>query len=161
MPYTVRDVLAYKGSRVHTVPPDATVRDAVLRMNEHHIGAVLVVDSRLLGIFTERDVLARVVAEGRSPETTRVGDVMSSRVTTVREDETLCDVLACMTRERHRHMPVLSGDRVVGLVSIGDLIAHHLRELGTEVNDLTEYIAGPAARHVHEEILFIAETGEL
>lgn len=153
---TIRDVLAHKGTSVVTVTPDSTVRQAVDTMNEHRIGAVLVTAPQLAGIFTERDVLTRVVATGRSADRTRVRDVMSSNLTCVSPQHGVCEVLRRMTCERHRHMPVVDAARVVGLVSLGDLIAQLIRDLDTEVKDLAEYIAGPAVRRTHEEILILS-----
>ena len=140
----VRDVLRGKGEDVYSVGPLATVIDAVNVMNDHHVGSVLVVEAGYpVGIFSERDVLVRVVAATRDPRQTLVRDVMTTRLHTATPDDSLLDVMRLMTERRCRHVPVMEGDSLVGLVSIGDLtkaIQHNLRQ---EVQDLSSYIGGP------------------
>ncbi len=107
-----------------SLPPSATVRDAARVMTERHIGAVLVaVDGRLQGIFTERDVLARVVAAGLDPDDTALGGVMTPNPDTVAPTDTALDALRRMSERGYRHLPVLDGDQMVGIVSIRDLYA--------------------------------------
>ncbi len=107
-----------------SLPPSATVRDAARVMTERHIGAVLVaVDGRLQGIFTERDVLARVVAAGLDPDDTALGGVMTPNPDTVAPNDTALDALRRMSECGYRHLPVLDGDQMVGIVSIRDLYA--------------------------------------
>jgi CBS domain-containing protein len=140
----VRDVLRGKGEDVYSVGPLATVIDAVNVMNDHHVGSVLVVEAGYpVGIFSERDVLVRVVAATRDPRQTLVRDVMTTQLHTATPDDSLLDVMRLMTERRCRHVPVMEGDSLVGLVSIGDLtkaIQHNLRQ---EVQDLSSYIGGP------------------
>lgn len=158
MTATVREVLNEKGPKVHTVAPDATVAAAVAVMNEHRIGSVVVVGKRgeVLGIFTERDVLTRIVSRGTPARDTKVSDVMSTNVSHVTPDEEVRDVLKRMTRERKRHFPVIDGGRLVGMVSIGDLTDWTSRYLDELITELTEYIGGPAARRSVEEIYIFA-----
>ena len=124
--------------------PLATVIDAVNVMNDHHVGSVLVVEAgHPVGIFSERDVLVRVVAATRDPRQTLVRDVMTTRLHTATPDDSLLDVMGLMTERRCRHVPVMEGESLVGLISIGDLtkaIQHNLRQ---EVRDLSSYIGGP------------------
>ncbi|KPK15260.1 MAG: hypothetical protein AMJ62_09860 [Myxococcales bacterium SG8_38] len=140
----IRDILRSKGDEVFAVGPLATVIDAVNLMNDRHVGAVLVVEGGdPVGIFSERDVLVRVVAAHRDPRQTLVRDVMTTRLHTASPDDSLLDVMQLMTDRRCRHVPVLEGDDLVGLVSIGDLtkaIQHNLRQ---EVRELSSYIGGP------------------
>lgn len=140
----VRDVLRGKGEDVYSVGPLATVIDAVNVMNDHHVGSVLVVEAgHPVGIFSERDVLVRVVAATRDPRQTLVRDVMTTRLHTATPDDSLLDVMGLMTERRCRHVPVMEGESLVGLISIGDLtkaIQHNLRQ---EVRDLSSYIGGP------------------
>ena len=133
-----------KGGTVHTTRPDATVRDAVRQMNENHIGALLVMrDDKPVGIFTERDVLMRIVAAGLDPNTTRVEAVMSRRLTTIRPETTVDEAMAIITRERHRHRPVVDRDNhVVGMISIGDLTRWTVRDEESRIQNLNEYIWG-------------------
>lgn len=140
---TVQDILAIKGNDVVTVSADDTVLEAARRMNEAKIGAVVVCeDSRCMGIFTERDVLRRVVGECRSPGTTRVGDVMTTPVTVCRPDTTLDECQAVMTRKRLRHLPVVDDERLCGMISIGDLLAREVQVQQTTIEYLNEYLLG-------------------
>ena len=140
----VRDVLRAKGEDIYSVAPLASVIDAVNVMNDHHVGSVLVMEGGSpVGIFSERDVLVRVVAAHRDPRQTLVRDVMTTRLHTASSDDSLLDVMRLMTERRCRHVPVMDGERLLGLVSIGDItkaIQHNLRQ---EVRDLSTYIGGP------------------
>ena len=140
----IRDVLATKGRIIHGVLPSSVVSDAAKSMRRHGIGSVLVRDdSKVYGILDERDVLVRVVAAGRDPTRTFVAEVMRTEVATLHSDASLRDGLRLMTERRARHIPVLDGDRLLGLVSIGDLTKAMTEELELEVRDLTAYIGGP------------------
>lgn len=142
----IEEVMADKSNEVHGVPADATVREAVHVMNEHRIGSVLVFRGKtLVGIFTERDVLRRVVEKARDPESTRLQDVMTEEMVTAHPDERVGAVMRKITTTKHRHLPVMRGAHLLGLVSIGDLTAWVTRHLEEEVVDLHTYISGPAA----------------
>ena len=140
----IRDILRNKGNEVVCVDLRATVLEAVQVMNAHHVGAVLVLDEgKLVGIFSERDVLVRLVAAQRDPRHTWVRDVMTTRIYTTSPDDSLLDVMRLMTDRRCRHIPVMEADRLVGLVSIGDLTKATQRNLRQEVRELSSYIGGP------------------
>jgi CBS domain-containing protein len=137
----IREVLDDKGSHVETIGPDATVADAVRRMNEQHIGALLVLDgSRPVGIFTERDVLVRVVAQRRDVDTTIVRDVMTTPLVCIKPTTTVEEAMVIVTEKRCRHLPVMEGSELVGLVSIGDLTRSFIRHQQSEIQDLVSYI---------------------
>ncbi len=140
----IRDVLRKKGEDVFSVGPLATVIDAVNAMNDHHVGSVLVCEGGYpVGIFSERDVLVRVVAANRDPRRTLVRDVMTTRLHTATADDSIHDVLHLMTERRCRHVPIMDGEELIGLVSIGDLTKATQRNLHQEVRDLSTYIGGP------------------
>ena len=140
----IRDVLSSKGEGVYVVGPLATVIDAVNEMNDHHVGSVLVCeDGYPVGIFSERDVLVRVVAAQRDPRQTLVREVMTTRLHTASPDDTLAEVMRLMTDRRCRHVPVMEGDYLLGLVSIGDLTKASQSNLRHEVRQLSSYIGGP------------------
>lgn len=106
-----------------TAPQSETVLDAARRMHEHNVGALLVVDGpRLVGIFTERDALFRVLALGRNPQTTRLADVMTSQPQTIHPDESFLQALRTMHKGRFRHLPVVEFDRPLGMVSVRDAL---------------------------------------
>jgi CBS domain-containing protein len=155
---TVAEVISRKGRRVYCVSPVSTVLDAVQLMARHRIGALVVTTSdsvdlsdsrdgnaagRVVGIFTERDVLNRVVGEERPARTTTVDEVMTANVAYCLLDTQLEDVAAVMRERRIRHVPVCtSGGKLEGLISIGDLNAHHADGQATEIHYLTDYIQG-------------------
>ncbi|MFW6086413.1 MAG: CBS domain-containing protein [Myxococcota bacterium] len=143
----VRRVLDDKGGEVHTTTPDTTVIDAVTAMNDHGIGALVVMrGSKPVGMFTERDVLRRVVAEERSPTTAKVGDVMSTDVVSIGPDVTVEEAMSVITQRRCRHLPVIEERRMLGLISSGDLTKWVTRNQARDIQDLVEYINGPHAR---------------
>jgi CBS domain-containing protein len=113
-----------------TAPKSVTVLEAARMMKQHNIGALLVVDgTRLVGIFTERDALFRVLAEGRDPQATRLGDVMTSQPQTIHPDEPFVAALRIMHKGRFRHLPVVEFDRPLGMVSVRDALDDDLYAL--------------------------------
>lgn len=141
----VSGILAGKGRQVYTVAPGATVRQAVREMNQHGVGALLVIDGeRPAGIFTERDVLRRVVDAGLDPNTTPVARVMTTGLLVVEPSATVEEAMAIMTQRRLRHLPVVERGRVVGMVSIGDLTRRVSLEQDVHIRKLVDYITGAA-----------------
>jgi CBS domain-containing protein len=142
---TVADLLAKKGRNVACTSPEQPVLEAVFEMNEKRIGAVVVVDEerRVRGMFTERDVLRRVVGAEKLPRDTKVGEVMTEEVACCRPETTIDEVRSVMARHRIRHLPVCSEEgELVGIVSIGDLNAWELDGKEETIYWLNEYIAG-------------------
>jgi CBS domain-containing protein len=139
-------LLNQKGSAVVTVADSASVADAVRVMNEHRIGSVVVVSERgIHGIFTERDVLTRVVAAGRNPYVTRVPDVMTSDLVTISPMHTIAEVMEIFTTKRCRHLPVVVEGEMVGLLSMGDVSRWLVEKHRSEAEHLRSYIAGELA----------------
>ena len=137
-------VLSEKGRQVHSVSGDATVRAAVRAMNEAGIGALLVLkQDDVAGMFTERDVLRRVVDAGRDPNTTRVREVMTHDLVVVAPSTRIEEAMALMTEHRCRHLPVMDNGVLVGMVSIGDMNRWVSMNLESDLKQLTEYITGP------------------
>ena len=137
-------VLAEKsrGAGTVTVEPDATVTAAVRRMNEQRIGSLLVMEGdRLVGIFTERDVLVRVIAGPYDPDTTPVREVMTRKVMTVTRDTSVGAAMQLMTNNRWRHLPIVDDGKVIGVVSIGDLTWWLVRDQRLLIDDLVRYIS--------------------
>ena len=140
---TISDVLARKGTEVATIAPDATVLDAANLMNQHRIGALCVVDhDDLVGIFTERDILNRVISAERDAATTKVGEAMTSAVVTCGPQGKTDDCAAVMSHRRIRHLPVVDGDQLVGMISTGDLMALQATEKQAFIEDLYQYLHG-------------------
>lgn len=141
----VSALLGDKGRQVYTTDQKSTVREAVRRMNEKGVGALLVVEEgRPAGIFTERDVLRRVVDEGRNPDTVHVAEVMTRDILTVEPATTVEEVMATMTASRIRHLPVLENGELVGMISIGDITRWISVNQEAHIQRMTDYITGRA-----------------
>jgi CBS domain-containing protein len=142
---SVIDVLNSKGNNVVCVAPDSTVQDAAHRMAQYKIGAVLVTrGSDILGIFTERDLLNRVVAADKDPRATPVSEVMTAPVACGTPQTKLAECRAVMTRGRLRHLPIVDNGRLVGMISSGDILARENHEAQETIHYLHEYMYGRA-----------------
>lgn len=140
---TLSAVLTSKGHTVYSVAPTASVLEAVRKMNGERIGSLLVrADDDVVGIFTERDVLTRVVDQGRDPVTTTVAEVMTRDLVAVKPSITVEEAMAVVTEKRCRHLPVMDGAQLLGLVSIGDLTRWVSRHQEIHIQDLVNYITG-------------------
>ncbi len=139
---TVRELLDRKGTDVHAVGPDATVLEAAQLMNRRGIGGLVVIDAmeQLIGIFTERDILRRVVAEGRDAAQTFVRDVLTRDVVTMSADTTVEECAAVMSARRIRHLPVVEDGRMLGLVTSGDVLAHRVAESEATLQYMSSYL---------------------
>ncbi len=136
-------LLERKGSAVYTVSPTMTIAEAVAEMNRHRIGAVVVCDNGLLaGMFTERDVLRRVVGAGVDPLRGWVADVMTRGVITVAPHTSMEETMIIFAEKRCRHLPVVADDRLLGLISIGDISRWMADTARAEAEHLKNYIAG-------------------
>jgi len=140
---TVHQLLEVKGSAVVSIAPDANVFEALKVMAEREIGAILVVDGgQLVGILSERDYARKVVLKGRSSQETRVREIMTDRVICARPEHTVPECMALMTSKRIRHLPVMDGDRLAGVLSIGDLVKETISEQEMIIRQLETYIHG-------------------
>jgi len=137
----VRQLLAGKGRAIYAVEPQAPVLEAIRLMAERHVGALLVMSGdTLAGIVSERDYARKVILMGRSSADTPVRDIMSSPVITVSPDTTVQTCMQLMTEKRVRHLPVADGGRIVGMVSIGDLVKAVMAEQQQHIEQLENYI---------------------
>lgn len=138
---SVQQLLDQKPKGIFSVKPDEPVLAAIKKMAEHHVGALLVMTGdRLAGIVSERDYARKVVLLGRSSEDTRVDEIMTAKVVTVTPRQDAHDCMRLMTDKRIRHLPVLAGERVVGVLSIGDLVRAVIEEQERTIADLETYI---------------------
>lgn len=137
----VRNILQSKGHSIFSVEPTITVYDALELMFEKNIGALLVTnDEKFVGIFTERDYARKLILKGKSSRDTLIGDIMTGQPVTVTEDDTIEDCMKIMTNKFIRHLPVLCGDRLTGLISIGDVVKYIIEEQKFIIENLEEYI---------------------
>jgi CBS domain-containing protein len=145
---TVRQLLKGKGSQVWTIHPEASVYDALAMMAEKNVGALLVVENEddLVGIISERDHARKVDLAGRSAKSTKVKEIMTSDVIYTLPNETIDKCMALMTANRIRHLPVVSENELVGLISIGDLVLAVVSEQEEMIQQLENYIAGSYTR---------------
>ncbi len=136
-------LLDNKGHAVHAIAPGASVIDAIRSMADNHVGALLVMENQqLVGIVSERDYARKVILLGRASATTAVREIMSSPVFTIAPDETVDDAMRLMTDRRIRHLPVVRGGKVIGVLSIGDLVKSVIEEQQHTIEDLRSYIHG-------------------
>ncbi len=141
--FQVRHLLADKGDRVYSIGPDAPVLAAIQMMADQVIGAVLVMTGDdLVGIVSERDYARKIILNGRSSSGTPVRDIMTPQVITVRSTDTVDTCMRLCTESRVRHLPVVDQGKVVGVVSIGDLVKAVISEQGAQIEQLERYIAG-------------------
>jgi len=138
---TVRDLLDRKRGSVLMVEPGTSVRDAARMMDERGVGSVLVMqDGKLAGIFTERDLMRRVVAHDLPPATTAVRDVMTTELVTCTPKATIADCEAMMSERHIRHLPVSEADAILGVITTGDLLAHEIHEKEAKIRHLESFV---------------------
>lgn len=139
---SVQQILAQKGAKVWTIDPDASVFDALGQMAAHGIGALVVVEgSQVLGLVSEREYARKVALAGRSSRDTRVRDIMLTRLPYVSADTEIDLCMALMTQHRVRHLPVMADAELIGLISIGDLVAAVISDQRQVIEHLEQYIA--------------------
>src|SRR5436190_14663100 len=135
MSETIASVLKIKGGRVWSIDPEATIYDAIALMAEKSIGALVVISGgRLAGIISERDYARKVILQGRSSKETHVHEIMTSSVITVSPEQTVDDCMRIITNHRVRHLPVMCGNEVLGVISIGDLVRAIIAEQAATID---------------------------
>ena len=138
---TVKQILQSKTHGILSISPDATVYDALKLMAEKEVGALLVLEAdKLVGIISERDYARKVILHGKSSKEIHVSDIMTSKIVYVNTAQTVDECMALMTDKRVRHLPVYEGDRLIGVVSIGDLVKEAISEREYIIKQLESYI---------------------
>jgi CBS domain-containing protein len=138
---TVRQLLARKGHAVHHIAPDATVLEALQRMAEHDVGALLVLDAGdVAGLVTERDYARKVILRGKHSDATRVREIMDDKPACVRSAQSIEDCMQLMTERRTRHLPVVENGQIAGVISIGDVVKAIIADRETTIEELQHYI---------------------
>jgi len=139
----VKQLLDRKGHDILSISPDASVLDAIKVMAEKAVGALIVLqDSALAGIVTERDYARKVILKGRSSKSTLVSEIMSAKVITTTGDSSVEECMNMMSDRRIRHLPVVDGETVIGIISIGDLVSAVIADQKAEIEHLEHYISG-------------------
>ena len=139
----VSDILKEKGDILLSVKPDTIILDALRLMSEKNVGALVVLDGeRLAGIFSERDYARKVILKGRTSLDTLVKDIMTEDVFTVAPEDTIEECMQLMTKKRIRHLPVVLSNKVIGLISIGDVVKYIIEDQGMTIEYLRQYMSG-------------------
>jgi len=139
----VKDITQAKGNQIYSTTPDATVYSALEQLFEKNISALLVVEGeKPIGIFTERDYARKVVLKGKSSKETLIKEIMTSELITVEEDCSIEDAMRIMTNKHIRHLPVMSENKLAGIISIGDVVKQLLQEQQFIINNMENYIKG-------------------
>ena len=140
----VHRILRRKGNVVLTTAPDTIVFEAISKMEANNVGALVVLkDEAVVGIITERDYLRKVILKGRSSKSTAVREIMTDQVACVTPEDNVEECMAIMTQQRCRHLPVQENGRLIGVVSIGDLVKQVIRDQKREIHYLSGYLQGP------------------
>jgi CBS domain-containing protein len=139
---SVKQVLQTKGHDIWSVGPEVSVYDAIAEMAQKGVGALVVLEGEsLVGVVSERDYARKVVLQGRSSKNTKIRDIMTTRVVYARPDQSVEDCMAMMTEKRIRHLPVMDGDKLIGVLSIGDLVKSIMEEQKHVIEQLEQYIS--------------------
>lgn len=139
----VKDITDAKGNQVYSVGADSTVYKALEQLFEKNISALLVMEEeKALGIFTERDYARKVVLKGKSSKETLIKEIMTAELITVPEDCTIEDAMRIMTKNHIRHLPIMKGDKLAGIISIGDVVKYLIEEQQFIINNMENYIKG-------------------
>jgi CBS domain-containing protein len=138
---TLKQLLEAKGREVYSIAPDARVFDALKLMADKSVGALMVMEGgRIAGILSERDYARKVILHGKSSHDIQVRDIMTSKIITVHPGQTVAECMALMTEKRIRHLPVTEGERLIGVLSIGDLVKEVIAEQRQTIEQLESYI---------------------
>jgi len=143
MKTTIREILEKRGPDVWSIQPSSSVYDAIEMMDGKSVGALAVTsENKLVGIISERDYARKVILQGKSSKVTTVGEVMSSDVVSVNEDHTVQQCMTLMTQERVRHLPVINGEELTAMISLGDMVARIVEEQKVTIGQLKSYTQG-------------------
>ena len=139
----VKDILQVKGDAVVSVSPDTIIFDALSLMSKFNVGAVLVMDNdKLVGVFTERDYARKIILKGRTSLDTSVSEIMSDELITVHPEESIAECMVLMSDKRVRHLPVVQNGKLIGIISIGDVVKYIIEEQEVVIEHFKMYISG-------------------
>ena len=140
---TIKDILNNKDNKIWSVEPKTSIFEALIIMSDKEIGALLVIeDEKLVGIFSERDYARKVILKGKSSKNTLVGELMTKKVFYIDPEKTINDCMAIMTDKHIRHLPVINNDKVIGIITIGDVVNQIISEQEFTIHHLENYIMG-------------------
>jgi len=139
---TIRDILNEKGQNVYFVSPDITVYESLEKMSAHNVGSMLVMDNeKLLGIFTERDYMKKIILQNKASKTTMIKDIMTANPVCITPSDSVDNAMSIMTKQHCRHLPIIEESKIIGVVSIGDLVKKKISTLDTTIKYLSDYIS--------------------
>jgi CBS domain-containing protein len=140
---TVSGILAQKGATIWSIAPSAMVFDAIALMADKNVGALPVLENdKLIGIISERDYTRKVILKGKSSKDTRVEEIMTEQLVTAKPSDTIVDCMRVMTEKRVRHLPVVEGGKMIGVLSIGDVVKWVISAQAATIDNLEQYISG-------------------
>lgn len=143
MKTTVGEILKSKGHYICNMPPTSTIKECIQKMNQEKIGSIAIIENdQLVGLFTERDVLTEVFGRNIDPDTTPVSEVMTKDIIYAKSETTIDEVMATFTARRFRHLPVIEGGKLIGIISIGDTTKWIINSQQSEIRLLSDYIYG-------------------
>ena len=143
MKSTVKEILESKGENVYSITTEETVYDALVKMSKKDVGALVVMKSdKLAGIFSERDYARKVVLQGKSSKESKVGEMMSTEISVIQPSTSIEECMTLMTRKHVRHLPVMEGEQMIGIISIGDVVSRIINDQETTIKNLEDYIYG-------------------
>jgi CBS domain-containing protein len=146
MKSTVKEILDEKGGEVWTINSDETVYEALVKMSKKDVGALVVMEnSKLAGIFSERDYARKVVLYGKTSKESTVGELMTREVTVIRLETSIEECMTLITKKHIRHLPVMDGDKFIGIISIGDVVSRIIWDQELTIKNLEDYIYGKSS----------------
>lgn len=138
---TIRDILNEKGQNIYFVSPETTVYESLEKMSAHNVGSMLVMeDEKLMGIFTERDYMKKIILQNKASKTTIVKDIMTANPVCITPSDSVDNALSIMTKQHCRHLPIIEKSKIIGVVSIGDLVKKKISSMDATIKHLSDYI---------------------
>jgi CBS domain-containing protein len=139
---TIRDILNEKGQNIYAVNPQTTVYESLEKMSEHDVGSMLVMEGdKLLGIFTERDYMKKIILQNKASKTTMIKEIMTTNPVCITPSDSVDNAMSIMTKQRCRHLPIIEESKIIGVVSIGDLVKKKISAMDATIKYLSDYIS--------------------
>lgn len=139
---TIRDILNEKGQNVYSVTPETTVYESLEKMSAHDVGSMLVMEGdKLMGIFTERDYMKKIILQNKASKTTMIKEIMTTNPVCITPSDSVDNAMSIMTKQHCRHLPIIEETKIIGVVSIGDLVKKKISDMDATIKYLSDYIS--------------------